>query len=244
MVRKLDHKSNIPLHVQAEALLRRLVSSDEYKNGKLLPKEVELAGELNISRNTLRQAINRLVYEGVLIRKRGYGTIVAPQVMQSNARNWMSFSQEMKAQGYEVGNYELHISWKQPPSKQVCEFFDIGKESRILCMERLRGKIDTPFVYFISYFNPCIGLTGNENFNTPLYELLEKDFQIVVQTSREEISAQGATAFIASKLGIGEGAPILVRKRRVYDLHDRPVEYNTGYYLADSFTYAIEFKRE
>ncbi len=47
---------------------------------------------------TLRQAINRLVFEGLLIRKKGYGTLLRENVM-SNARNWMSFSQEMHAQG-------------------------------------------------------------------------------------------------------------------------------------------------
>src|SRR5690606_12008010 len=243
-VQKLDRKSNIPLHVQAETLLRKLISSKEYEEGKLLPKEIELAKTLNISRNTLRQAINRLVYEGILVRKRGYGTIVAPKVVLSNARNWMSFYQEMKAQGLEVRNYELHISWKQSPPIQVSEFFSLDEDSRVLSVERLRGSVDKPFVYFVSYFNPCIGLTGNENFNNPLYELLEKDFGITVETSKEEISAQSASPFIAEKLGINEGAPILVRKRRVYDTSSLPVEYNIGYYLAESFTYAIEFKRD
>jgi GntR family transcriptional regulator len=74
--------------------------------------------------------------------------------------------------------------------------------------------------------------------------MFEQDFGIVVQTSKEEISAQGASAFIAEKLGIGEGAPVLVRRRLVYDVSDHPVEYTLGYYLADCFTYAIEFKRE
>jgi GntR family transcriptional regulator len=94
--------------------LRQFAASDEYTNGKILPKETELAEKFNISRNTLRQAINRLVFEGVFIRKRRYGTVAAPAVMLSNARNWMSFSQEMKARGYEVGNFELHVSWKVP----------------------------------------------------------------------------------------------------------------------------------
>jgi GntR family transcriptional regulator len=243
MVKKLDHNSGVPLHLQAETILRKFAASDEYKNGKILPKETELAEKFNISRNTLRQAINRLVFEGVFIRKRRYGTVVAPAVMLSNARNWMSFSQEMKAQGYEVGNFELHISWKIPEAKSIASFFGADGKRRLLCMERLRGKIDTPFVYFISYFNPAIPLTGNENFVRPLYEILEKDFGVIVHTSREEISAQGASTAMAEKLGIREHEPILVRKRLVYDVNNLPVEYNVGYYKADSFTYTIECKR-
>ena len=66
---KLDHSSNIPLHKQAEDLLRTMIQQEEYKSGKLLPNEVELSKSLNISRNTLRQAINKLVFEGLLVRK-------------------------------------------------------------------------------------------------------------------------------------------------------------------------------
>ena len=111
---QLDPNSSKPLHQQAEDLLRQMIQQEEYRKGKLLPNEVELSKELNISRNTLRQAINRLVFEGLLIRKKGYGTTVAPQNVMSNARNWMSFSQEMHAQGMVVQNFELHISRKTP----------------------------------------------------------------------------------------------------------------------------------
>lgn len=67
---ELNHKSNKPLHLQAEEVLRTLIDSEEYKSGKYLPNEIELSQKLNISRNTLRQAINKLVFEGLLIRKK------------------------------------------------------------------------------------------------------------------------------------------------------------------------------
>lgn len=73
---KLDPNSEKPLHIQAEEVLRKLIESEEYKNGKLLPNEVLLSEQLNISRNTLRQAINKLVFEGLLVRKKGHGTKV------------------------------------------------------------------------------------------------------------------------------------------------------------------------
>ena len=46
---KLDHASSKPLHVQAEEILRKLIESEEYKNGKFLPNEVDLSERLNIS---------------------------------------------------------------------------------------------------------------------------------------------------------------------------------------------------
>ena len=107
----------------------------------------------------------------------------------------------------------------------------------------MRGKKEYPFVYFISYFNPKIPLTGEEDFTRPLYELLEKDYQIIVKTSKERISASLAGEDIAEKLDIKTTDPILIRKRFVYDTNNTPIEYNIGYYRADSFTYTIEAER-
>src|SRR5690554_2257058 len=240
----IDKNSNIPLHKQAEQYLRELIASDKYKNGKLIPNEVELSEQLDISRNTLRQAINQLVNEGLLIRKRGICTRVAINNIYSEANNWLSFSQEMKVLGIKVENFELHIC-KQKPSAEASTFFSIGEEDmRVLKIERLRGKEDFPFVYFISEFNPAIPLNGSENFNIPLYDILKNEYQIIVKNSREEISAAPANDFIASKLDVDTGTPILVRKRYVSDENGTPVEFNIGWYRADSFTYKIECSRK
>ena len=110
---KLDHASSKPLHVQAEEVLRKLIESEEYKNGKLLLNEVQLSEQLNISRNTLRQAINKLVFEGLLVRKRRYGTKVVKKGIVGGVKNWLSFSQEMKMLGIEIKNLELHVSFKK-----------------------------------------------------------------------------------------------------------------------------------
>lgn len=67
---RLDHNSDKPLHMQAEEVLRKLIETEEYRNGKLLPNEISLSEQLSISRNTLRQAINKLVFEGLLVRKK------------------------------------------------------------------------------------------------------------------------------------------------------------------------------
>ncbi|HTN00101.1 MAG TPA: GntR family transcriptional regulator [Pedobacter sp.] len=238
----LDHKSPIPLHIQAEELLRNLIKDPQYAT-KLLPNEVDMAKQLAISRTTLRQALNKLVYEGLLIRKKGVGTKVAEVSVSSKSNNWLSFSQEMQARGIPIKNFELHISWVNPDEK-LAHFFDIPLDKKILKLERLRGRTEGPFVYFISYFHPRVGLTGDEDFKRPLYEVLEKDHAVVANLSKEEISAKEADKFISGKLEVEPGSPILFRKRYVYDQGDRPIEFNLGYYRADSFVYCLESRRE
>jgi len=172
----LNYNSHTPLYVQIENQIRDEIKNPEYKKGKKLPNEVDLAKLLGVSRSTMRQAINKLVYDGLLVR--------------------------------------------------------------------LRGSADRPFVYFISYFNPRIGLTGNEDFSRPLYEILEKDYHTVVKLSKEEISARLADHSLADKLELKPGEPVLKRMRFVYDPGNRPVEWNVGYYRADSFVYTIESTRD
>lgn len=238
----IDHKSPVPLHIQAEQLLRKMIEKEEYQNGKLLPNEVELAKTLAISRTTLRQAINKLVFEGLLVRKKRTGTRVNKLHFSSKSDNWLSFSQEMQLRGVKVKNFELHVTWVYPDDA-VANFFDIKTDRRILKMERVRGRSDEPFVYFISYFHPRLGLTGDEDFKRPLYELLKTDYAATATLSKEEISALAADDVMAEKLGIPLHAPVLFRKRFVFDQDERPIEYNLGYYKADSFTYTTESRR-
>jgi GntR family transcriptional regulator len=238
----IDHKSAIPLHIQAENLLREMIKEPEYQAGKLLPNEVDLAKILAISRTTLRQAINKLVYEELLIRKKRLGTKVAQTKMSSKSMNWLSFTQEMQARGIPIKNYELHVSWVYPDD-YIANFFDIKTEKKIMKLERLRGNADEAFVYFVSYFHPRIGLTGDEDFKKPLYEMLENDHSVVANLSKEEISARAADKLIAGKLEIDPGSPVLFRKRFVFDQGDRPMEYNLGYYKAESFVYTVESRR-
>ncbi|GAA4320708.1 GntR family transcriptional regulator [Mucilaginibacter gynuensis] len=240
---KIDHKSPIPLHTQAENLLRELIDDPQYQGGKFLPNEVNLSKQLAISRTTLRQALNKLVYEGLLTRKKGVGTKVAQPSVSSKSMNWLSFSQEMKARGIPIKNFELHLSWVFPEEK-IANFFEIKTDKKILKLERLRGRSEGPFVYFISYFHPRVGLTGEEDFTRPLYEVLEKEHMVVAQLSKEEISARAADKLLSGKLDTEIGSPILVRKRFVYDQADRPIEYNLGYYRADGFVYTVESRRE
>jgi GntR family transcriptional regulator len=238
----IEHESSVPLHVQAENLLRKLITEEQYQNGKNIPNEVALAEMLSISRTTLRIAINKLVLEGLLVRKKKAGTKVSTGAVSSKSNNWLSFSQEMRLRGIPIKNFELHISW-EVPGQQVADFFAISPDQPVLKMERVRGRPEEPFVYFVSYFHPRIGVQPDDNFNRPLYELLELEHGMIATLSKEEIRAMGADDKIADKLQVPVGSPILFRKRFVYDQEERPAEFNAGYYKADSFIYTVESKR-
>lgn len=238
----IDHQSPMPLHAQVERLLRQMIELPEYQDGGFLPKEIDLARQLGISRNTLRQATNKLEYEGLLVRKKGVGTIVAKKTVTTHLQHWHSFTQEMNERGVQFKTYSLNIEWVEADEK-LASFFKVEEQTRVLRLSRVRGDDAGPFVYFESYFHPRIGLTGNEDFTRPLYEILEDDFHVVPSLSKEKIKARLATSITAKRLSIAAGDPVLVRERLVYDPGDRPLEYNVGFYCADKFAYTIDIKR-
>lgn len=238
----LDHDSKVPLHQQAEVQLRKLIQHTDYSGGALFPKETDLAQRWGIARNTLRQAINKLVQENLLERKKRTGTRVSRKKITTNLGNWMSFSHEMEEKGLLFKNLEIKALQKKA-NKEVADLLQIPVGTSVICLQRTRSTDQNPMVYFESHFHPRTGLTQFENFETPLYELLDHSHNIVPVYSREEIKAIAATDKIAGLLKIKKGAPVLERKRLVLDAGRKSIEYNICYYRSDWFTYSIEIKR-
>ena len=239
----INHKSKLPLHVQVEELLRELINVPKYKNGAFLPKEIDLASRLGISRNTVRQATNKLENEGLLVRKKGIGTTVAARApLQTSLNNWHSFTLEMKNRGIKVSNLGVSVE-KVKANEKIALCLNVKPGTELIKLSKLKGTGDDPIVYFESYFHPRIQLTLEDDLSKPLYQLLEEKYSILVNRSSEHINAI-TDSNMAKKLKISSKTPILFRERVVYDSGNRPVEYNLGYYRSDKFTYSIEIKKE
>lgn len=209
---KIDHSSPVPFHAQIEAYLRELIQKKEYKNGEaFLPKEVTLSKKLGVSRSTIRQAINKLVYEGLVERKKGVGTKVISKKISTRLDNWISFTKEMRNQGIEVVNYMVKCSL-EPVDDKVLEALELPKKKKLWKLEKIRGSLDAKYLYSVSYFHPRVEITGKENFITPLYELLEKEHDIIVATSKEKLRAVKADNAIAAMLEIDIDTPVFEGK--------------------------------
>jgi GntR family transcriptional regulator len=237
----IDPSSPVPLHVQVETLLKEMIKDPAYKDGALLQPEVDMAKELGISRNTLRHAMNKLIFEGLLVRKKGFGTKVSETSLSTELDKWTSFSQEMTEKGLPFKTFSTKVSFERV-SDYIAGVFDIIPDSDVLRLEQLHGMKEDPIVLFVSYLHPDIGLTGDEDFSLPLYDILAQ-FNTTPNLSKEEISAQPAGAYLANILDIKRSDPVLVRKRKVYDINDNIIEYNICYYRSNKITFLTDIKR-
>ncbi len=239
---KIDNDSKKPLHNRVERMLRELIEQPAYRNGDFLPKEVDMADKLGVARNTVRHAISKLVNEGLLVRKKGVGTKVAAKRIPTRLDSWWSFTKEMKTRGLAVVNFEMSVEIIAA-TDEIADAMHIKPGAKVVQLSRLRGTAGGPSLLSISWFHPRLKMSGQEDFNKPLYQMLEEDLGVIVSTSREEISAIIAEEFLAGKFGVEPGAPVLFRNRTVGDTDGRMVEYNKVYYKGDGFSYSIDIER-
>jgi DNA-binding GntR family transcriptional regulator len=96
----LDHSSPVPLYYQAARALEKAIEDGRLPRGSKLESELDLAEQLGISRPTMRAALKQLVDKGLLMRRRGIGTIVAPKPVR-RAVALTSLYDDLKAAGRE-----------------------------------------------------------------------------------------------------------------------------------------------
>ena len=239
---KLDHQSSIPLRAQVEQLLREMIHQPEYQKGAFLPDEVKLAAQLGVSRGTVRSGISKLVFEGMLERKAGVGTRVSDHRAESGIRAWRSFTREMAANGITVQNFRVDYR-AVAASKEAAHALQLDSVVKLLRLERVRGWNDVPVLLNISWFHPRLGLKGDEDFSSPLYEVLEKATGVRPRRAREEFLATVADAHTAQLLEVAKGTPLLLRRHTVYDAGNRSFEFAEVRYVSSRFTLTMDMRQ-
>ncbi|RIK78994.1 MAG: GntR family transcriptional regulator [Planctomycetota bacterium] len=238
----VNPRSPLPLHVQAEHELRKLIGAARYRHGELLPDELTLAATLGVSRGTVRTAILRLVSEGLIERRPGVGTRVAPKTAESSVAAWRSLTREMAAKGIKVETYALKTQ-KRPAPRAAARALVVDPGTPIYRLDRLRGWRGMPVLHSRSWFHPRLGLKGNEDFTGPLYEVIQAATGVVADGATEELLAVAAEAKMAGLLRVRAGAPLLLRRHVVFDRGRRPFEYAEVHYVSDRYTLTIDLAR-
>lgn len=240
---QLSRKTGLPLHLQAEARLRALIAQEPFASGQeKLTDEVTLAKKWGISRNTLRQAIARLVSDGRLRRVAGYGTRVLPAPVRSEASAWTSFTREMRERGIMVKNFDTRLD-KTPVPADVARDLGLPAGSEAWHLVRLRGWNEEPVILAESWMPPHLDLPSAQEFHRhPLYNILAQITQASPARSTEEVRALAAPAHVAEPLGLPLGAPVLLRRRVIFDAAGMPLEVNLNWCHGDRYALALELK--
>ena len=123
------HSEGIPKYIQLAKILRDKILAQEYRPEEQIPTEADLCKEYNVSRITVREAINKLVQENFLDRRQGRGTYVVHQKLRRNIAKVYSFSSDMRQLGLRPSSRVLSITREQADSAVAEKLHLPGGES-------------------------------------------------------------------------------------------------------------------
>lgn len=240
----IDRHADEPIQDQVENLLRALITQDEYQQGKVLPGDTEIAEQLDISRNTVRSAMQRLVDDGLIIREKGYGSIVKRTKIDVNIRAWTHTSEEIEAKADSIQEYETNFEWVLPPKISV-NVFDADPHIQIPKLKRVLGDDAGPMAIFVSYFHPRIDIDQDETFDETLYEdILEPKYGISPATANETIKTKMPDNDLKETLDIERSLPVFYRERVISDENGDPFQIDQCHFRGDRFRFTIDMSRD
>lgn len=232
--------SKLPVYIQIHDQIKKDIENGVWHVGDRLPSERELSELFNVSRMTLRQAIQTLADEGILERKIGSGTYVANKKVQETMLGTTSFSEIIESQG-RIPSSKVISYFITKPSSSEMEKLKIDEHTDILKMERIRYADDIPICFEVAsipYY--LIENYAKNEVSCSLYKVLENKGNKVIGKSEQNISALIASEKIAHYLSIKKGEPVL-RLRQVSYLSDNvPFEYVRSQYAGERFEFYLE----
>ncbi|MFC2037488.1 GntR family transcriptional regulator [Chloroflexota bacterium] len=228
---------------QAQQYLLGLIESGTYQPGEQLPSEAELAAQLGISRPTLREALLNLEQEGIIIRRHGVGTFVAPgygQRLESGLERLESVLELAARTGMRLKFNALRIQ-EEAASEDLCEKLQIPAGTPLTHVNRVIV-VDGPPVAYMEDVIPASVLPAaaiDETFNGSVLDLLRQKQIVQVARAVADIVALDADAPLAHKLAIKPGQAVLLLEEVLFDVEGKAVDCSRNYFVPDFFRFHV-----
>lgn len=234
--------SFIPVYYRLEKFLRDQILSGALKPGEAIPPESQLAHQFSTSRMTVRQALSRLVFEGLIERHRGRGSFVAEPRLE-HSKPFLSFEEEMRARGATTGIKLLDMR-TEPAEGKVAENLKLAEGTTIVVLERLRFVDGQVVGYEVRYLPQQIGesLTPDEIHNQPLVPAVRRILGKPRTRLTLRVTASTARKHEAKLLETKIGAPVLVREHVWYYDPEGPMQCGKSIFRGDRYQMSVEFR--
>jgi GntR family transcriptional regulator len=229
-----------PKHAQLRDALAELAATEG--PDEAIPSERELMTTYDVSRATVRKAIDGLVADGLLTRVHGRGTFVARPRLESRL-HLASFSQDMRRRGLTPSTRLLAIELDLPPA-EVAAALGLDKGEKAWRLDRVRLADGEP-IALENGWHPQAPLPGldRHDLSDSLYELLADEYGLAIDTAEQTLWGESADDEVADRLDAPVHTPLLVF-RRVSSAGGRPIEYVVSRYRGDRYQIHMSLGRD
>jgi GntR family transcriptional regulator len=235
----VDPDSPVPLYYQIEEDLRRLIRTGKISAQNAMPPELELCRAYGVGRHTMRMALARLVADKLIARRAGRGTFIKPQPDRMKFYLDRSFTRQMAELGHQAHSRVLALSL-ETITEDSPEVFHFKLGALCLRLVRLRLGDEEPIGLQASLIltELCPDLEGYDFTRQSLYDILARDYHLVITEIQHTVSAVTADEGQAQLLQISPGDPLLVVNTTTFLRNHQVIEYTTSYYRADKYEYS------
>ena len=238
---ELNKDLPVALYYQLKENIRRKVLSKEWKVGSKIPTETEICNACNVSRITVRKALEELQSEGYLSKIQGRGTFVQKNSIEQKLSKFYSFSEELKQKGLKESALLVDFSTVEAVNgleQALC----IEEKAPLYRVERVRYIDDTPYAIEQSYIPVGLapGLTGEQVKTNGLYKSLNT-LGVYMDSAVEQFVAKNLTQEEA-KLLLAKQGEAAISLRRTTNSGVVIVEYCNSIIKGDFFSYTVELR--
>lgn len=243
----MELKEGIPLHKQISDWLKREIESGTLAADEKLPSENELSKKFDVSRVTVRRALQTLENDQLIYRCQGLGSFVTDQRSHQSFSILNDFSEELEGSGMEASSRV--ISYEQveiSDRKDLVSYLGIETQKLAVQLERVRLGDGEPIAYDITWMPIFYGqlIDGYDLEQATIFQILEKEFDIPIQKGCYRIEASVADDKLAEHLNVEPQTPLLLMNRISYTIGEKPVYYQKRYYRNDKMVFELMAERD
>lgn len=238
-------QSGKSLHAQISDWVLSQIDQGKLKADQKLPSENELASLFDVSRVTVRRALQTLESDSVIYRCQGLGSFVSDHRSPQTLIRLTDFSEDMKKAGLDASSKVVTFT-QEPASQALAEKLDIKEGQMVYRIDRLRFGDQDPVAFDITWLPFKYGqlLDVETLSNKTIYEILEVDYQIPILRGSYRISAENAPEEVSDFLEIPSNTALMLIKRASYTIGNKPVYYQKRFYRSDKVVYEMLLERE
>jgi GntR family transcriptional regulator len=237
----LRRDSHVALYAQVADLLRREIAAEPHPTSGRLPSEHDLMRRFGISRITVRQAVDLLIEEGLVVRKQGKGTFLAGSTVRHELQELRGFYDVMVAQGLRPETRLLRFELIEPPPDVLARLQPAQR--RLMFLQRLYSLEGEP-IGLASTWLPAEArrVTWEQAETHPSYAILQQFLGIRIARASLAIRGRLAGRALARSLKVSAKSAVLVLERTSYDREAQPRELTE--FVVNSESYAFTLSAE